>query len=116
MQDYDPSQDQQYESAMETMCVADPDRSEEILKEYFPFGTSAWDDWDEQFLTFIDTYRRPGMLYGTTGNGWHFLLCPAADKGIWVFSDKSMKGKGFLSSTTIGALKEVAAQKGLLKS
>lgn len=114
MENYDPSNDHQYQSALATMCKADPERSEAILKEYFHAGTSAWDGWDEQFVTFIHTYRKPGLLYGTTGNGWHFLFCPEAQAGIWVFSDESMKGKGFLLPETVAKLTEVAAQKGLL--
>jgi hypothetical protein len=115
MEDYDLAHDHQYQSALATMCVADPDRSEEILKQYFGAGSSAWDAWDEQFLTFIEAHRKPGLFYGTIGNGWHFLFCAADQKGIWVFSDQGMKGKGFLRPESIAALTEVAYQKELLR-
>lgn len=115
MEEYDPSNDHHFQSALATICVADPDRSETIIREYFGFGSSRWDGWDQQFIDFIERYRNPGILYGTIGNGWYFLFCPVVDKGIWVFADETMKGKGFLSLTTILSLKEVAIQKGLLE-
>ena len=114
MEEYDSANDHQYQSALATMRKADPERSESILKEYFNAGSSAWDEWDEQFVTFVHTYRKPGLLYGTAGNGWHFLFCPEAQKGIWVFADKAMKGKGFLLPETVAQLTRVAAEKRLL--
>ncbi len=115
MEDYDLANDHQFQSALATICVADPDRSEEILKEYFNAGSSSWDGWDEQFVTFIRKHRDPGLFYGTIGNGWHFLFCAKDSTGIWVFKDDGMKGKGFLRPESILALSEVAIQKGLLR-
>ena len=115
MEDYDLAQDHQFQSAMATMCVADPDRSEAILKDYFGAGTSTWGHWDEQFVTFVEAHRKPGLFYGSIGNGWHFLFCAEDKTGIWVFSDEDMKGKGFLRPQSIAALTEVAYQKGLLR-
>jgi hypothetical protein len=102
------------QAALESMRMADPDRAESLLKDYFGAGSTAWTGWDEQFVTFINKHRHQGLIYGTVGDGWHFLFCQPAGEGFWVCARESLMGKGFLRQKSIDALAQLARQKGLL--
>lgn len=82
MENYDLERQNQKEAASKTMRVVDPDRAEATIKEYFNAGSSTWTDWDEQFITFIEENRQLGLLYGSVGDGWHFLISPSVGKGF----------------------------------
>lgn len=114
MEDYDVESEHHRQVALETLRFADPDRAEERIREYFGAGSSAWTDWDEQFVTFIEENRKAGLFYGTIGDGWHFLFCPPAARGFWVCAREGMKGKGFLRPQSVEALAGLAREKGLL--
>lgn len=113
MDDYDPILEHQRQTATETMRAADPDRAEALIKEYFGAGSSVWTDWDEHFITYIETHRKTGLIYGTIGDGWHFLFAPEDSSGFWVCAREGMKGKGFLPPESVAALTEVAVEKEL---
>lgn len=113
MDAYDLDQLHHYEAAMQTMRVADPDRAEDALREYFGAGSTKWTGWDEQFITFIEKHRRTGLLYGTIGDGWHFLFAPESGEGFWICLREGMAGKGFLKAESMESLTEVAVKKGL---
>ncbi|MFM2198849.1 MAG: hypothetical protein RLZZ505_2281 [Verrucomicrobiota bacterium] len=113
MEEYDLELEHHVKAATATMRGIDPDRAEHTLKELFGAGSSAWTGWDEQFVTFIETHRRAGLLYGTVGDGWHFLFSPSAGKGFWVCSREGMIGKGFLRPKGVAGLTEIAVQKHL---
>lgn len=113
MEDYDLEQTHHLEAATESMRVADPDRAEEILRHYFGAGSSRWTGWDEQFIAFIEAHRKTGLLYGTIGDGWHFLLAPESGDGFWVCLREGLVGKGFLRPESSAALAYVAEKKGL---
>lgn len=115
MEDENLEHEHHVQSALQTMQVADPDHAEELFKEYFGAGSSTWTAWDEQFVTFIEAYKKPGLIYGTIGNGWHFLFCASAGKGFWVCAHEAMRGKGFLRPNSVAALKDLALQKGLIE-
>lgn len=99
---------------MQTMRVADIDRAEEMLKEYFGAGSTTWTGWDERFVTFIENHRKTGLFYGTIGDGWHFLFSHQDKSGFWVCAREGMKGKGFLRPESVVALTEVAMEKKLI--
>lgn len=111
MQDYDLAMEHQRSAALQTMCVADPDNVETLLKELFGGGSSQWTGWDEQFITFVEKNRKGVLLYGSIGDGWHFLFAPAANAGFWMCASKSMTGKGLLRQESVAALTEVAVEK-----
>jgi hypothetical protein len=113
MDEFDPEHQHHLEAAKQTMRVADPDRAEEALRGYFGAGTTKWTGWDEQFITFIENHRRSGLLYGTIGDGWHFLFAPPSEEGLWICVREGMVGKGFLRAESMDSLTEIAAQKGL---
>lgn len=96
------------------MRLADPDRAEEVIREAFGAGGSSWTGWDGQFIDFIEEHRKKGLIYGTIGDGWHFLFCAEDAKGIWVCLRDGMTGKGMLRPATVTALIEVAVEKGLI--
>ncbi|RYF33631.1 MAG: hypothetical protein EOO21_05575 [Comamonadaceae bacterium] len=100
-------------AALQTMRKADPDRAEAAIREHFEAGGSAWTDWDERFLEFIEEHRKTGLVYGTVGDGWHFLISPPAKKGMWFCVRERMTGKGELREESVVALSEIAAAKGL---
>jgi hypothetical protein len=114
MQDYDVEREHHRQAALNTMRSADPDRAEELIKDYFGAGASTWTGWDEQFITFIEENRKNRLLYGTIGDGWHFLFCATAEQGFWVCAREGMKGKGFLRPQSVAALSQLAREKGLL--
>lgn len=95
------------------MRAADPERAEAAIREYFGAGASGWTDWDEQFITFIEEHRRSGLIYGTVGDGWHFLISPKSREGIWFCIRESMTGKGILREESVAALIDIAAEKAL---
>ncbi|MEO5714599.1 MAG: hypothetical protein ABIT37_14020 [Luteolibacter sp.] len=111
MEDYDLTLEHQREAALQTMRAADPDNVETILKELFGSGSSQWTGWDEQFVTFVEKNRKDVLVYGSIGDGWHFLLAPAAGEGFWICVRHTMTGKGFLRPQSITALTEVAVEK-----
>ncbi len=113
MDTFDPNQLHLHDAALQTMRVADPDRAEEMIREAFNVSGSGWTGWDEQFLAFIEDHRRKGLIYGTIGDGWHFLFCPADTKGIWICLREGMTGKGLLRDDSVAALTEIAVEKGL---
>lgn len=113
MDAFDPDQLHLHDAALQTMRMADPDRAEEIIRDAFGAGGSNWTGWDGQFIDFIEEHRRKGLIYGTVGDGWHFLFCPCDSKGIWICLREGMTGKGLLRTATVVALTEVAVEKGL---
>lgn len=113
MDAYLPEQLRLQNTALDSMRAADPDRAEEVIREYFGAGTSAWTDWDERFLVFIEEHRRRGLIYGTIGDGWHFLFSADDDKGEWFCIREGMTGKGVLREDSVAALREMAVKKGL---
>ncbi|MES2439007.1 MAG: hypothetical protein V4584_08065 [Verrucomicrobiota bacterium] len=114
MEDYDLERQHHHDAAMQTMRAADPDRAEDLLREYFGAGSSAWTGWDEQFITFIEAHRTTGLIYGTIGDGWHFLISHQDKSGFWVCAREGLKGKGFLRPESVTALTEVAVEKKLI--
>lgn len=115
MQEYDLEREHHLQAALETMKPADPDEAETFLKEHFGAGSSTWTDWDQRFIDLVEDNRKSTLLYGTIGNGWHFLFCPVTAAGFWVCLHESMIGKGFLRKESVAALTEVACQKGLIE-
>ncbi|MEO5913865.1 MAG: hypothetical protein ABIS50_06505 [Luteolibacter sp.] len=113
MDAYDLDQLHHHDAALQTMVIADPDRAEDALREYFGAGSTAWTGWDEQFITFIEKRRKTGLLYGTIGDGWYFLFSPSSEEGFWVCLREGMAGKGFLRPESMASLTEVAIEKGL---
>lgn len=111
--DYDLTLEHQRQAALDTMRAADPEKAETQFKDYFGAGSSAWTDWDEHFVTFIEDNRRKGLIYGSIGDGWHFLFTPSVGEGFWIYARESMKGKGFLRPASVAALTDLAVEKGL---
>lgn len=114
MDDYDLTLQHQHDAAMQTMRLADPDRAEELLKEYFGAGSSTWTGWDQHFIDYIEEHRKTGLIYGTIGDGWHFLISVADQTGFWVCAREGMRGKGFLQPKGVAALTDVAVEKKLI--
>ena len=113
MEDYELTRAHRIQAAKESMRASDPDRAEEEFKNYFEAGSSGWTGWDQKFVTFIEDNRGSGLIYGTVGDGWHFLFSPSAGKGFWVCVKEGVKGKGFFRSETVEALTVAAVEKGL---
>ncbi len=114
MEDYDLEHQHQHDAAMQTMRAADPDRAEELLKEYFGAGGSTWTGWDQHFIDYIEEHRKTGLIYGSIGDGWHFLIAHQDQSGFWVCAREGLKGKGFLRPKSVAALTEVAIEKKLV--
>ncbi len=113
MEDYQLTRAHRIQAAKKSMRVSDADRAEAEFKEYFEAGSSGWTGWDQKFVDFIEENRRPGLIYGTVGDGWHFLFSPSAEKGFWVCAKEGVKGKGFFRPETAQALTDAAVEKGL---
>lgn len=113
MDAYNPEQLQLHNVALQTMRKADPDRAEAAIREHFGAGSSGWTDWDEQFLTFIEEHRKKCLIYGTVGDGWHFLISPTASAGLWFCIRDRMTGKGLLREESVIELAKMATAKGV---
>lgn len=114
MDDEDLNREHRREAALKSMIAVDPLQTVEHFKEYFGGEDAVWTDWDLKFVKFIEQNRRTGLIYGTIGDGWHFLFSPPAADGIWICTQEDVKGKGFLRPESIQALTKLAVEKGLV--
>ena len=113
MDAYHPDELRVHNAAFDSMRAADPERAEEAIREYFGADSAVWTKWDEQFLTFVEAHRRKGLIYGTVGDGWHFLFSADDCTGEWFCIRDGMTGKGILREESVVALREMAVEKGL---